>query len=105
MFPNFLQQSNIFPVLITTTDLSDTAKEFAKVLGIIVNYISMDRNYPCIKCNINFQTNERIYHLPFDQQYDNTVIDTNKGECWASSIKEAENLGFRRAWRWKPKLE
>jgi hypothetical protein len=62
----------------------------------------MDINYPCIKCNINFQTNEHIYHLPFDQQYDHTMIDISKGETWAKSVKESENKEFRRAWRWNP---
>jgi hypothetical protein len=105
LFPELLKHSNIIPVLVTTTELSNTAKEFATVLGIKVNKISMDNNYPCIKCNINFQTNEYIYHLPFDQQYDNTIIDMNKGERWAKTVKEAESFGFRRAWRWRPNKE
>jgi hypothetical protein len=52
-----LKQSNIVPVLVTTAELSNTAQEFATVLGIRVDKIPMDNNYPCIKCNINFQTN------------------------------------------------
>jgi hypothetical protein len=95
----------ILPVLVTTTELSTTAKDFAVVLGIRIDKIPMDNKYPCIKCNINFQTNEHIYHLPFDQQYDNTIIDTKKGERWARTVKEAESYGFRRAWRWKPNID
>ncbi len=105
IFPELLKQSNISPVLVTTAELSDTAKEFASILGIRVDTIKMDKSYPCIKCNINFQTNERIYHLPFDQQYDRTKIDITKGEFWVKTVKEAENLGFRRAWRWRPNNE
>jgi hypothetical protein len=105
LFPDLLKKSNIIPVLITTGDLSTTAKEFANMLGIRVDKIPMDNNYPCIKCNINFKTNERIYHLPFDQQYDNTMINIAKGEHWVRTVKEAENLGFRRAWRWTPAKE
>lgn len=101
LFPELLKRSNIIPVLVTTAELSETAKEFANVLGIRVDKIPMDNNYPCIKCNINFGNNERIYHLPFDQQYDNTMIDITKGEHWVRTVKEAENLNFRRAWRWK----
>ena len=70
LFPELLRKSNIKPVLVITNELSETAKEFANVLGINVHKMPMDKKYPCIKCNINFQTNERIYHLPFDQQYD-----------------------------------
>lgn len=105
LFSDIIKQTNIHPVLVTTTELSETAKDFARVLGIRVDKIPMDNNYPCIKCNINFQTNERIYHLPFDQQYDNTKIDTRKDERWVHTVKEAEKLGFRRAWRWRSSKE
>jgi hypothetical protein len=39
--------------------------------------------------------------LPFDQQYDTTVVELDKGERWVAAAAEAEALGFRRAWRWK----
>jgi Restriction endonuclease len=100
-FPEFIRERGIRPVLVTTTDLSETAREFAAILGIRVDKISMDKTYPCIKCNINAQTGERIYHLPFDQQYDKAVIVLNTEECWVGTVLEAEKLGFRRAWRWK----
>ena len=100
LFPGLMKSSNIIPVLVTTADLSKTAEEFARVLGIRVDKISMTNSYPCIKCNVNFQSGEKIYHLPFDQQYDKVMIDISKGERWVKSIKEAEDFGFRRAWRW-----
>ena len=74
----------------------EAAQEFALILGIRVDQIPIDFAYPCIKCNINFQTGKRIYHLPFDQQYDRARIDTTKGEYWTRT-EEAESLGFRRA--------
>lgn len=43
--------------------------------------------------------NERIYHLPFDQQYDRTKIIPALGECYVRTVSEAESLGFRRAFR------
>lgn len=105
LFPDILKESKISPVLIATTELSNTAKEFAEILNITVHKIPMDKNYPCIKCNINKQTNERIYHLPFDQQYDHTQIELSKGEMWARTVTEAENNGYRRAYRWIPSKE
>jgi hypothetical protein len=51
------------------------------------------------KCNIA-RDGERIYHLPFDQQYDRTVIEADRGKCYASTVADAERAGFRRAWRW-----
>ncbi len=38
-------------------------------------------DYPRIKCNIARRDDERIYHLPFDQQYDTTLIEPERGEC------------------------
>ena len=52
-----------------------------------------------IKCNINQTTKMRIYHLPFDQQYDRTKIVPASGEFYAATTAEAEGNGFRRAWR------
>lgn len=85
------------PVFVATTKLDDHALEVAKKLGVVVQVISFDKNYPIIKCNIN--NGERIYHLPFDQMYDYTMI-CKPGEFYASTVKEAEDKGFRRAHKW-----
>lgn len=86
---------------VTTTSLSATAKKYAAVLGIKYAENFSHREYPCIKCNISRMNGERIYHLPFDQQYDTTVIEPRRGECYVATTAEAEALGFRRAFRWK----
>ena len=88
-------------VFVTTTQLSAKAKQFAEALEIEVKYVKMNE-FPRIKCNIGKDANGRmvkIYHLPFDQQYDKTQI-VNKGEMLATTVAEAENAGFRRAYRW-----
>ena len=87
-------------ILITSTIVSDTAKEFARILGVKITENAALENYPLIKCNINRQGNEKIYHLPFDQQYDKTQISV-LGERYAWTVEEAERLGFRRAMRWQ----
>lgn len=89
-------------IFYTTTSTSDLAREFAKELGITLkeNY-KMDKSYPCIKCNISKVDGERIYHLPFDQQYNHTKIEPKTGELYVATVKEAELNRFRRAWRWK----
>ena len=94
-----LEHKNIVPVFYTTTKLSDTAKSFAESLGIVVHEEIPLRIYPLIKCNINRRTQEKIYHLPFDQQYDNIVIDPPE-EFIALTVAEAERAGFRRAHKW-----
>ena len=85
----------------TTTALSERAREFARVLEIRVEENFPIADYPRIKCNIARRTGERIYHLPFDQQYDTTVVETTRGELYAATCGEAEAAGFRRAWRWR----
>lgn len=82
-------------VFITNIELSDTAKRFASLLNIKVVKRDMG-TYPVIKCNIN--QGNKIYHLPFDQQYDRTKICLD-GEFFATTVKEAVTAGFRRAFR------
>lgn len=85
----------------TTTKLSDRARAFARQLEIAVEEELSLADYPRIKCNIARDTGERIYHLPFDQQYDTTVVEPDRGERYAGTVAEAEAEGFRRAWRWR----
>lgn len=86
---------------ITSTSLSDTARKFAEVLKIKVTENLPLAQYPCIKCNISKRNGERIYHLPFDQQYDKTIVEVKRGELYASTVAEAESKGFRRAFRYR----
>ena len=101
LFHELLKRDGIIPTFITSTTLSDKAKEFAQVLGVKVLENVQLAPYPSIKCNISRKTGEKIYHLPFDQQYDKTVIEEDRNECYVETVKEAEDLGFRRAFRWR----
>lgn len=87
-------------VFYTSTQLSPLARKISTTLGIeLFESFKFDKNYPCIKCNISTLTQEKIYHLPFDQKYDDTKID-RKGEKYCATVVEAETSGFRRAFRW-----
>ena len=86
-------------IFITTTKLSQTAKDIADYLGIVVLEDFKIQEFPRIKCNINRMTGEKIYHLPMDQQYERTIIDFSKGEKFAMTVAEAEAQGFRRAFK------
>jgi len=86
--------------LITSTELSPVARKFADYLGVEYEENHKHGEYPVVKCNINRQTNEKIYHLPFDQLYDRVDVEKERGELFAWTVKEAEDAGFRRAMRW-----
>lgn len=90
-----LSGKKITPVFATTTQLSETAAWAAKALKVSVKNAAMDQDYPAIKCNVNGSS--KIYHLPFDQQYDRVRIISSKGELYAMTVAEAEKAGFRRA--------
>jgi hypothetical protein len=60
------------------------------------------KEFPRIKCNVNrdeYGFESKIYHLPFDQQYDKTKIN-KKNEFYAMHVHEAVEAGFRRAYRY-----
>lgn len=93
---------NIKAIFYTTTKLSDLARRFANELNIgLKEEFKMSNGYPCIKCNISKVDGTKIYHLPFDQQYDNVKIEPETGEFYCKTVKEAEEKGFRRAFRYK----
>ena len=89
------EDENVIPFLISTTQVSSTAEKFAKLLGVEIRIVPLGK-FPMIKCNIN-GTN-KIYHLPFDQQYERAEINKS-GEFYAWTVEEAEAAGFRRALR------
>lgn len=88
-------------VFYTSTSLSPRSKEFADMLG--VKYVENHplSQYPCIKCNVSRRDGTKIYHLPFDQQYDRTLVEEERLERYVATVAEAESLGFRRAFRWR----
>lgn len=97
---SLIKHDKINGVFVTSTGLSDVAKEFANELGIEVKEKFPLGKYPSIKCNISKRNGGKIYHLPMDQQYDRTIIDEEKNERYVETVDEAEKLGFRRAYRW-----
>lgn len=50
-----------------------------------------------IKGNVSVNTGERIYHLPGQDYYAETVIDLGYGERWFCSEAEARAAGWRRS--------
>jgi hypothetical protein len=91
----------IKPEFFTSTKLTDRARGFADALGIAVFELFKIEQYPMIKCNVARSGSEKIYHLPFDQQYDKVKIEKHRGEKYVATVAEAERLGFRRAFRWR----
>lgn len=95
--------NNITARIVTNIELSETAKIVADYLGIKYTENKKLGDYPRIKCNINrneYGEKTYIYHLPMDQQYDSVIIDKSKGEFFAKTVLEAEEKGFRHAYKW-----
>lgn len=90
----------IKPVFVTKTSLSETAKDFAKYLKVKVIENKEIEDFPRIKCNIN--KGNKIYHLPFDQMYDKTVITKENGESFEFTVDDAVKKGFHRAKKYYP---
>lgn len=99
---NITHNDSAEAVFVTSTVLSDMAKLFAEKLGVKVYENVPMGDFPRIKCNINRSAEDGvtyIYHLPMDFSYDVTKIE-NEGEFMAFTVKEAEEAGFRRSYRW-----
>jgi len=100
-FAKFLNKDKLRPIFFTSTNLSEKAKEMANALSIEIRENEPIGEFPRIKCNINSDEfgQTKIYHLPMDQQYDRTIIGNRSGEFYAFTVKEAEDAGFRRAFK------
>jgi hypothetical protein len=52
-----------------------------------------------IKGNISFDTGEKIYHVPGQEYYASTTIDSAYGERWFCTEAEARANGWRRSYK------
>ncbi|TYR31150.1 hypothetical protein FY036_15845 [Mesorhizobium microcysteis] len=50
-----------------------------------------------IKGNVSIETGERIYHVPGQRYYHDTVISPQHGERWFCSEAEARAAGWRKS--------
>lgn len=98
-----LSMEMVIPVFVTNISYSDTARKMAHMLSVKLFANKEIGKYPIIKCKVGrdeLGIETHIYHLPMDQQYDVTKIDTSNGDCYAFTVAEAVAKGFRRAYRW-----
>lgn len=89
----------IIGVFVTTARLSDIARQCADYLDIRVYTDIEYKDYPKIKCNYS-RSGEKIYHLPFDLQYDKIIIQPHSKDFYAATVQDAVDKGFRHAFRW-----
>lgn len=74
------------------SSVSDWASSPSQLFSIV--------NAGCnIKGNISINSGERIYHVPGQTFYNETVIRTQYGERWFCSEAEARAAGWRKAMR------
>jgi len=94
-----LTKNKVKGVFATSTLLSEEANNFANLLGIqVIPGVPMAA-YPRIKCNVNPSRGTKIYHLPFDQQYEKIEINKREGDFYSFTALDAEKKGFVRAKR------
>ncbi len=50
-----------------------------------------------IKGNVSYNSGERIYHVPGQYHYEDTVISASRGERWFCTEADARAAGWRKA--------
>lgn len=94
--------TEVAPVFITNTKISDEARRVAKQLNVTYAENFLLGTFPRIKCNNGVDENgyrTKIYHLPMDQQYDRVQL-IHEDDMKVTTVKEAVKAGYRRAYRW-----
>jgi micrococcal nuclease len=87
-----------YPPDVAKQSLFETAEEHAQTnqLGLWGNcQLSPPDDCP-IKGNISF-SGQKIYHLPGQRYYDQTTIDTDRGERYFCTESEAHEAGWEKA--------
>lgn len=92
-----MKRNGVSAVFVTSTQMSPRALMACDALKIRADTSIPIGEYPMIKCNVG-REGERLYHLPFDHR---VKIEPEKGEFYAATAAEAEQRGFRRAFRWR----
>lgn len=65
---------------------------------LLFRYNDFNSSWCSIKWNIEFSTQEKIYHLPNCESYSSTIIDSSYWEKRFCSEKEAKEAGWRKAY-------
>jgi hypothetical protein len=77
--------------------LGDTMKRtILALIGALLQMAPAQAQECNIKGNVNTK-GERIYHVPGQRYYDDTVIQSSHGERWFCSEAEARAAGWRKA--------
>ena len=99
LFGGPIKTTGATAVLYSSTKISDVAKEAARRLNVECHEHIGISDYPLIKCNVSMRDGAKIYHLPFDQQYDRTKIISDKGErsLIPVSIRNSRSMFLRLA--------
>jgi hypothetical protein len=92
---------SIFAIFIAwaiATHLSSTGDAMQAETRLNQPFSSVE--YTCnIKGNVSLNTGKRIYHVPGQEHYSETIITPSKGERWFCSEDEARAAGWRKAMR------
>ncbi len=99
LFAREYPKNTVIPVFYTSATLSETARYCADKMGVQLHENCKYADYPVIKCNVS-ASGEKIYHLPFDMQYDRIIMAGKNSKLYVQTVAEAEARGFRRARRY-----
>lgn len=66
-------------------------------MGDLVSSVAATAQGCGIKGNVSFNSRERIFHVPGQEDYDATKINSRYGERWFCSEAEALAAGWRKA--------
>ncbi len=70
----------------------------AMLAAVPVSFTTDKLGFDCrIKGNVSIDSGERIFHVPGQRYYDQTVIRSEFGERWFCSEGDATRAGWRRS--------
>jgi len=95
--PNYSEPDPFAPDPYSSGSYSSNANYFDDELGC-PDGCTYHKDGCDIKGNISYNSGEKIYHLPGQDYYSETVINSKYGERWFCTEEEAIDNGWRKAW-------
>ncbi len=91
-----MRSKKISGITYSNTSLTEEAKAFSELWDLkFFENIPLEK-FPLVKCNVVEKNGAKVFHLPFDPNYDSAPKSGERNEGYAETVEEAVKKGYRR---------
>lgn len=92
--PSFPGDTVYHGLYVTYSKIPEDIKPVPLLYDVTVVDNNQIARYPSVKCFFDNETKEFLYILPTHPDYDSVMMSEARGDCYISTVKEAEKRGY-----------